>query len=194
MTLKAVRQLTNIAWIIGGVSAATAGYSYVNSRKEQVFVDYTRKALGTISTVEDIEDYEKQRGCLFLFFTKQEAAPNKPSDVPRQGELGVIRPAPARTSGPTSSAKLTKASAVASPAARVLSNPNIPKYNEWNNGGVLSARNYIAKNEQRKESVIKRAEAMKEQCQRGKIIYEEIDDEKAPNTNVVPSLDDTKGN
>ncbi|OAL09963.1 hypothetical protein A6V39_03560 [Candidatus Mycoplasma haematobovis] len=72
MTLKAIRQLTNISWIIGGVSAATAGYSYINSRKEQVFVEYNRKPLGKINSVEDIEDYEKQKGCRFLFFTKQE--------------------------------------------------------------------------------------------------------------------------
>ncbi|OAL09966.1 hypothetical protein A6V39_03575 [Candidatus Mycoplasma haematobovis] len=183
MTLKAIRQLTNIAWIIGGVSAATAGYSYINSKKEQVFVEYNRKPLGTISTIDDIEDYEKQKGCQFLFFTKQEKA----TTIRQAGDDERVNrsAAPVQANVSSSPSPVVKASSASVSAPAPLpaiqpainpNYPNIPRYNEWNNGGVLSARNYVSKNEKRREKVIKKAEEMKSRCEKGQIIYEEIED------------------
>ncbi|OAL09964.1 hypothetical protein A6V39_03565 [Candidatus Mycoplasma haematobovis] len=187
MTLKAIRQLTNIAWIIGGVSAATAGYSYINSKKDQVLLEYIPKPLGTISSIEDIEDYEKQRGCQFLFFTKKEKVTTNKLPDDYGSQEGFVRPAvPVATKSPaTASIVRTSADAISPrsspvvPQAKASDSLNIPRYNEWNDGGVLSARSYVSKNDKRMDEVIKKAEAMKGQCERGKIIYEEIEDTTA---------------
>lgn len=137
MTLKAVKQFTNTAWIIGGVAAATGGYSYFRSVRAPAPPKYTSKVLGTISTIEDIEDYENQKGCLFLFFTEK-------------NREGIPQPEP---------------------------NPPIslrPNYNEFYQGGVLSARRYLEENKDKQDALIKVANEAKNKCVKDKLLYEAI--------------------